>query len=309
MVACPRADGSAVIVDTRDPERTVILDGATGSVRATYPRPDPAVEEWQKLALFDAPASVSCAGLVALVSAGTPGAGAPRLVAVNATTGLVAWEAAPDPTGEESPGSALSEPLLAGGALVAPARSEETIRAWIPGLAGGSAPLALAFDREMWSAQGQWRNLDDDSRLLSCGDTIYVLRTDSNPEATAGAFRVDRDAVAHEDRGAVGLWLGFEFLLREASREPGSRRYPHLVAARTTMDGLWVLAGYLGAGSDASEGVAVWIPRRADLAPVRRYSLAATVGFGQGPARVGSRMLLPVDDGYLVVPLAPGSDR
>jgi len=110
------------------------------------------------------------------------------------------------------------------------------------------------------------------------------------------------------------IWHPPRYLVPTAPDVEG-RGDPAILAIRATLDGSWVTATFDTATPGApAEGRVSWFDtgpddRFAQLRAPASLTPSARTRLLLGPVRVGRRMLVPVDDGFLVVPLEPRAPR
>lgn len=315
-LAPPRVVGSALVVDTREPSRTFVLDRATGSVRGSYAR----AVNYQAAAglpVAGLPAelggSVDAGGTVFLWRDGDRrGAGdAPWLTGVDPATGVALWNHAPD----LGSGGRLFGLPLAGGGLLATAAVDERIDVFLPDLRGGVEPHAnpLPIDGPRFGSS-RWGVLTSDSRLAVGGDLVYVSRISKDGTATVGSVEVDR-------RAARGLsvedplnWRSpGETLLRPNTSTTLPDRndlWPTLASFRATQDGAWACATTWRTGAEGAVGRSVFVSPTIEgpngFVPVPTES---SILYARGPVLVGARVLVPTDGGYVVLRRRPADAR
>lgn len=301
--------GSAVVVDLEDPDRTWLFDAETGVARGSVARYAPIMLAEKQREMPIAP-SVAATGLL-FAFGPTNAAGAPSILALSPASGALAgsYDAG------RSPGARLYPPLLAGGSIVAAAVDSESMPVWLPDLRPGVRPAGpVVLDRMRWDYNGKFGSLDRDSRLEAHGDSVLLLRSAGNGAVSVCAFEIDRTRLGHAERGDPVLFHPPRYLL-PATVEPGVTATPVLLAMRAGLDSAWVTAAFATQARGPSvEGKASWF----DLSPADAFAQTPAratfdVDVGpparilEGPVRVGRRLLVPVDGGWLVVPLRPRS--
>lgn len=300
----PRATGSALVVDTLEPDRTVLLDRGTGGVRASYTRdvPDDDTPIYPARTP-SAHGSVEAGGVVWLWRGGWSHA---RLSSLDPTSGMVVRDVLTDaPTAS----AILATRPLAGGALLATAAAVDTIWVFLPDLRGGVEPFGtLPVDRFRFGS-GVSGDLDESSQVVVGGDSVFVARLPNNRLATVGAAEIDRRAARGLSAGDAVIWHPpTDPLLKPATVSTGRTRsdfWPAFASVRATLDGVWVAATYWDVGMEGAAGRTVWFSPGFDaFVPIGTEN---SVLYTRGPVFVGRRALVPTDGGYVLVRL-PGGD-
>ncbi|HVG94489.1 MAG TPA: PQQ-binding-like beta-propeller repeat protein [Planctomycetota bacterium] len=308
VAAPPRVVGSALVVDTRDEDRTWLLDAATGAPRAAWRRAD------ARLAGTSVPLGSSSTAPVALTA---DAGGCVHLLREDATDRTLWWTAVDPATGgrawarpaSDAGGNLLLPPLLAGGSVAVLAASSDSVRIAIPDLRGGLAPGApIDVDGSRFE-EVKWGGLDADARVAAWGDLVHVVRVSRDRRASVGTIEVDRRAAADRLPGDPADWHPAHSVLGSAPPESGgdgrAAAWPLVTSVRATAEGVWVSASYQDTGSGRSEARVLWFEPTA--AHTVGWSVVASATLAQPPVRVGRRALLPTDDGWLVIPLEPVS--
>ena len=280
----------------KDPATTIVLDARTGSLRVARAR-----FQGDRLVASASPSSCRAAGKVALVSPES------ALILLDPATGGSIGIPLVDSLNEEP---RLSVPFLTAGGVVAAAVTAREVRAFVPRLSAGTRPSGpvLVGDARLFVNHPEQGPLDEDSRLLAAGDVVYVVRTSRSGRVTAAAFEVDRAALESLRGSDPVVWHPFQRLDPAEATSAGRRSGTVLVAARATLEGLWVLSTQDAPAGDLAPGRASWFePTRGDL--LVSFSTSESVPHPQGPIRVGSSAWVPVDSGFLVLPLARPAAR
>jgi len=297
------ASGSALVVSTESPARVLVLGADDGLPRADLPRRE--IRRSRYPVVLPPPLTAeAAAGRLYLLR---PGEGAAALEVVNTTTGRTA--SAPV---EPVRGSSALEPSLSAGAYVALLLGPTLVRVYEPD------PLDEGFTRAVRLQAGDLLTeqahhggeLDSESRLVTRGDTLYVLRYQRRREGS-------------QERGATVMTLGridgsprLRFGLLDVeppvSRATGELYVTHL---ETHADGLLVSAQTQSPDARGEHLRSVlWVPsaeggsaERPSSPPV--WEDGITSMRRSGPARVGPYLVLPTDDGARLVPVVRITQR
>jgi len=302
LLGAPRAAGSALVVDARDPDRTFLLDRATGSLRASHLRADPDDDLPSPVVAALAPPPTAVAqGFVHLLRDGASRSTA-WLVGVDPASGWPTWSRLVD----ESAQHAMVRPrLLAGGALVALVTSPDEIRVVRPDLTGALADAgALAIDGARFD-RVVWGMLESDSRIAAFDDAVHVVRTSRDRRSSVGTLVVDRRAARDPASEDPSVWHPARRVSSPASRLPddtAARLWPSATLLEATPDGAWVTVVWHDAGERPVEACTAWWEPDADDRLVV-VPLSATLHYPQPPVCVGRHALLRTDEGFRVVPL------
>jgi hypothetical protein len=303
----PRRTGSAVVLDLEAPARTWVLDARTGVPRASYARSDPIRMSGPALGLPVEASALSHGFVHLLQDTGRPDDLA--LVGVNGSTGCAAgsWTVSAGPLGR------LYPPLLASGGVVAVALADREIHVFLPGLQGEPAPGSPVVLGELrWNYNSAFGLLDRDSRIAVRGSTLFLLR-EYGRKATLCALEIDRERMTHSGRPDPVIWHSPRPLLAPPS---DATARPRFLGFTATLEGAWVTAAHDARATDPSlEGRLSWFDAgRDDLfawfrAPVTLSAPATRAALSDAPERVGRHVLVPVDEGFLAVPLVPRAAR
>jgi len=302
VLAAPRIVGSALVLDTREPTRTWILDRATGSVRASHERSTSYRAAFGFVGggyASDGGESVDAGGTVFLWRDGARG---PWLTGVDPATGVASWHHTPD----VSSGGRLFGLPLAGGGLVATAAVDEAIDVFLPDLRGGVEPFgSLRIDGPRFGSS-RWGVLTSDARLAVGGDVVYVARISRDVVATAGSVEIDRRAARGISVQDPANWRPpSEPLLRPNSATTVQDRndaWPTLASFRATLDGAWACATTWRPSAEAAAGRAVFIAPSVE-GPDGFVAVAtqSSILYARGPLLAGAWVLVPTDGGYLIL--------
>ncbi len=301
VLGAPRVAGSALVVDVRDPDRTYLLDRATGSLRASHLRADPDDDLPSPVAAALAPPPTAIAhGCLHLLRDGASPSTA-WLVGVDPASGWPTWSRLVD----ESAQHALVRPrLLAGGALVALVTSPDEIRVVRPDLSGALSDAALTIDGARFD-RAVWGMLESDSRIAAFDDALHVVRTSRDRRSSIGTIVVDRRAARDPFSEDPSVWHPARRVSSPASRVPddtAARLWPTATLLDATPDGAWVTVVWHDTGERPVEACTAWWEPDADDRLVV-VPLSATLHYPQPPVRVGRHALLRTDEGFRVVPL------
>ncbi len=310
-IAPPRVVGSALVLDTREPSRTWILDRATGSVRASYERSF----AYRSAAVVgsgyasDGGLSVDAGGTVVFWRDAGGDGREQWLSGVDPATGVTLWSEQRD----LSAGGLLPTLPLAAGGLVATASVDEVIDVFLPDLRGGVEPFGhLRIDGPRFGSS-RWGVLTSDSRLAVGGDVVYVARISKDGTATLGSVEIDR-------RAARGLsvedplnWREARQLLRPNTSTTVPDRndlWPTLASLRAMPDGAWACATTWRASSEAAVGRSVFLtPAIEGQNGFVGVPTESSILYTTGPVLVGARVLVPTDGGYVVHLRRPAESR
>ncbi|MCC7140446.1 MAG: PDZ domain-containing protein [Planctomycetes bacterium] len=305
LVGEPRAAGSALVVDTTDPDRTWVFDRRTGALRGSHARAEDAgFGFWREAAVRPVASAVAggCPHLLAPGAAGT----AVWVVGLDPATAWPTWSRQAEATAED--GRALTRlfpPVLAGDGVLALAFAEDELRVFLPDLRGGLLrPEPLVVDGSRFEVRS-WGTVDADARVAVVGDAIHLVRTSRDRRANVGTMEIDRRACRDPEAEDPAVWHPARAVTVPGSRLPAEAArsiWPVATAVRATADGVWTVFAWLPEGTGASEGaVAWWDPGDADR--LRVWPVPASVRYVQPPVRVGSVALVRTDEGLLAVPL------
>lgn len=300
----PRVVGSALVVDTHDPDRTFLLDRADGVVRAKWARADstyPSAPGQESVARM--PGSVDAGGALWLIRRGAEDS--LWLTSVDPASGVARRHLRP---AAGRPYASLRPATLCGGSVVAAAVASEWLVALIPDLRGDVEPAGeIEVAGEKWGVQVAG-GLDDTSRIAAGGDTIFVARISGSRIASLGAIEIDRRATRRAGSGDPVVWHPLDSLLEPIPSALRLERdvWPFIASLSASLDGAWASAAWFdGDGRiEGAPGRAVWYEPAHDdaFAPVATRN---TILYANGPVVVGSRVLVPTDGGFLVVRRRP----
>ena len=304
-----RCVGSAVAVDTKDPDLLWILDRDDGSVRASHARAEREISSSAGAAspVESPPASGASCGLLHLLRTPRGGGGSPLWhAAVNPATGWPAWEREIAIDGQSN---RLYPPRLAAGAVVAIAVTDDDIQVTVPRLDGRVPPEPLHADSTRLDTRS-WGKLEGDTRLVVEGDWIHVLRTARERRTSVGTIEIDRRALDGDIREDAVLWSGGQgpLFLTTTDREPRRTAWPLVAASRATLEGVWADTLWYDPGGGPVDSCVTWFASGRGNSFLR-FPTTSSVVHGQPPVRVGHRMLLPTDEGFVVILLVDPTAR
>lgn len=300
----PRVVGSALVVDTHDPDRTFLLDRADGVVRASWARADsiyPSAPGPERVARM--PGSVDAGGALWLIRRGAEDS--LWLTSIDPASGVARRHLRP---AAGRPYASLRPATLCGGGVVAAAVASELLVALIPDLRGDVEPAGeIEVAGEKWGVQVAG-GLDDTSRIAAGGDTIFVARISGSRIASLGAIEIDRRATRRAGSGDPVVWHPLDSLLEPIPSALRLERdvWPFIASLSASLDGAWACAAWFDGDGliEGAPGRAVWYEPAHDdaFAPVATRN---TILYANGPVVVGSRVLVPTDGGFLVVRRRP----